>query len=1044
MATLLSISSGNLSSASSWGVVEPTSFQGTPNATLTATINISTLIVGSSFVLASAINVTGVALQISGRVATATGTLNVQLYDVTGATIIGQVTINIADLPNSNIVGANHIDWTYFKFSSPVTTVAGRTYAIRTQSSATAQFSWYYTTTTTNPNRALVTTTNQAPTAADALIITGQYTAASANSPVTITMDLSSIALGNVWVSSLGTLAHSTSMSTSLTMNGYIVVGVGGTYLIGTSISSIPSPYTVTVTMNCTTALQYPIWVYGTMKTYGATKTIATKLAADVSIGATSSTTSTETGWKSGDVIAIPSTTRTYSQYETETLSTDASATTLNHTAYNYAHGGNATTKVQADIVNLTRNIVITGAGVLLANKTNIQMFAVSVTSFYYTQFRYLGTGTTNVNSGICVNTLTSGFGTFEMQYCSMIDGTQALANTANTGLQSVSNNTGTTISNNIFYGLGWTTTVTATLILNVFNDGNYVIGCMHTSNALQSTYMGSNNVIASNAVVGASTGFFNNATNNSFYSNGTWGLIMGQPNILGNKNLSNFRIWRNFYGISFTTSSGGYSREDYVSFDGLQCFGNQSVSFLAGNSMYERIYVSNSFFYGGTTFVQPAHYSGSTIPLDSVFYDNCYFGYSDTSFTPSPFNNAVLTGANSSTAMVFSNCYFNGVEATLPSQGFPQTVLSGSYISLNHNKVSNSNKQWMPNGVLSTDTTIFNLTSRSLRLTPNLAAYKLTSSIVRVPVKSGNTCAINVKVRKSTALGTGTVYNGNQPRLMYAFNPVLGNLTETVGNTFYNLNLIYIAQQDFNNAAYWAKTATTTTINQINSPDNRLTATKVIVNNGVTFTNTTTNLLGTSNTYVIGDIYTSSIYAKKGEFDAITLIQGVSSSLGSAALVKVNLNNGAVISSSGAYGSPGYSVTDVGNGWYRITLTKQIITQATNNRHAIVPESTTATAGDGTSGIYIWGAQVVQGTDPGLYTPSEDWQTLSYTTPAFSSDGVAEFYVDCDGTAGWINIDDWSTTTSNDTRGTDFWGNTGTYIETDWKKPGGSYTFVS
>jgi hypothetical protein len=35
-------------------------------------------------------------------------------------------------------------------------------------------------------------------------------------------------------------------------------------------------------------------------------------------------------------------------------------------------------------------------------------------------------------------------------------------------------------------------------------------------------------------------------------------------------------------------------------------------------------------------------------------------------------------------------------------------------------------------------------------------------------------------------------------------------------------------------------------------------------------------------------------------------------------------------------------------------------------------------------------------------------WQQLSGTTPAVTDDAVLEFYVDCDGTTGWISVDDW------------------------------------
>lgn len=36
-------------------------------------------------------------------------------------------------------------------------------------------------------------------------------------------------------------------------------------------------------------------------------------------------------------------------------------------------------------------------------------------------------------------------------------------------------------------------------------------------------------------------------------------------------------------------------------------------------------------------------------------------------------------------------------------------------------------------------------------------------------------------------------------------------------------------------------------------------------------------------------------------------------------------------------------------------------------------------------------------------------WEVLTATTPAAAVDGVFEFVVDCDGTAGWVNVDDWS-----------------------------------
>jgi hypothetical protein len=41
------------------------------------------------------------------------------------------------------------------------------------------------------------------------------------------------------------------------------------------------------------------------------------------------------------------------------------------------------------------------------------------------------------------------------------------------------------------------------------------------------------------------------------------------------------------------------------------------------------------------------------------------------------------------------------------------------------------------------------------------------------------------------------------------------------------------------------------------------------------------------------------------------------------------------------------------------------------------------------------------------------NWETLTGTTGTPSEDGVLEFFVDCDGTTGWVNVDDWSVTDS-------------------------------
>jgi len=61
-----------------------------------------------------------------------------------------------------------------------------------------------------------------------------------------------------------------------------------------------------------------------------------------------------------------------------------------------------------------------------------------------------------------------------------------------------------------------------------------------------------------------------------------------------------------------------------------------------------------------------------------------------------------------------------------------------------------------------------------------------------------------------------------------------------------------------------------------------------------------------------------------------------------------------------------------------------------------------------------------------------------------WSNSFVLEFYVDCDGTAGFINVDDFETTSYNDTRNGNYLSPIGSYIEAGWRRSGGSYGFFN
>jgi hypothetical protein len=151
----------------------------------------------------------------------------------------------------------------------------------------------------------------------------------------------------------------------------------------------------------------------------------------------------------------------------------------------------------------------------------------------------------------------------------------------------------------------------------------------------------------------------------------------------------------------------------------------------------------------------------------------------------------------------------------------------------------------------------------------------------------------------------------------------------------------------EFDNAG-WTKTNSTITANATTAPDGTLTGDKHVPNLAANLgTGSSDTRVQQSPSATSGTNYTFSIYAKAGEFDRIEFALLATPSVSAV----FSLTSGTVVSGTGA------SITPAGNGWYRCTLT---VTAGATGALAVrwTAQSSLVSTGDGTSGIFVWGAQ--------------------------------------------------------------------------------------
>jgi hypothetical protein len=788
MADLVSRQTGDWTTGSTWGVVAH-SGGGFTNNTGTTT----SYVYSPTFTIANGTVVDGVVLLV--RRQAATGTFSVALSDDNGTTATREVTVNATDLH----VTASYF-WCYFRFGSTLTGDGGSDYRVGIKGSSSANIFVSRSSTSADWARRVVGTSTQVPVASDFLFVLGNRTGTGAANAVTVTMDeTAATAYSGVNVSDSGTLTWDTTITTNLRVGtGAIFIGYNGLVNVGTSGSPVPRTVTALVEFTNASDGQSGILIQsgGVMAAYGESRTSAKdivfcKLNTDEAAAQTVLGVDTDTGWKTGDDIAITSTSQTATQFELRTLQSDAGASSLTVTSgLTNAHSGTAPT--QATVALLSRNVKFYSTSSSFMGYWTVESGGAFSGNWFET--RYLGCTTSVASNKNCAIRYEDG-GAHAIRYA-------AIRDAEGYGIAWVGTPVGFSFRDSVIYnpariasghsGLYVDTAASAYTLSNIAIIG----GGISVSNGfnLKSTLTATlTNLTVSSMTLGT-TGLAVWVDTDQI--SGAWtidGLYIHSNNIgsgtgaaftfqdpQNGPTIRNFSIWRNVgAGVTHDTSSTAN-----VTWEDGQFFGNSIAALLfTGEPNAAAWTFKNVIIAGDTTHAQPRGIyvnadSGITAP-DWLFEDVTF---------------GVVTGiyaAHSTADITFAgtvpvhyvtwrmvNC---SLASGTPITGLTTTsgstyggVARGSYISSQQHGQTLDHRVFTPLGNLAYEGTTVD-TQPALKLTPLHATVKLTSNALTrargfmVPVNQGFTRTVSVKVRKD-----GT-YNGNAPRLVLKANPAVG-----------------------------------------------------------------------------------------------------------------------------------------------------------------------------------------------------------------------------------------------------------------------------
>jgi hypothetical protein len=206
------------------------------------------------------------------------------------------------------------------------------------------------------------------------------------------------------------------------------------------------------------------------------------------------------------------------------------------------------------------------------------------------------------------------------------------------------------------------------------------------------------------------------------------------------------------------------------------------------------------------------------------------------------------------------------------------------------------------------------------------------------------------------------------------------------------------LRSEEFDNAA-WVKAGVTVDANTAISPDG--TANADTINLGLLgFANIRQSIPVANNTSYTVSCYYKNIALTAGQTFEMRYTNELSTPNNFNAIATIDLFNGTVTSQifgnigTGYSGSVSSSITNVGNDWYKVTMTFTVGTSGANNgifRPGVIPISSART-------FYIWGAQLEAGSNATSYIPTEA-TTVTRNADVISKTGISDLIGQTEGT---------------------------------------------